>query len=123
MFFISLQFIGLGPDDLQGNAGRRQPFIGFAVDGKAGMAQVDEEAQDAEVFRTRDVFTDEGTPAVAVLTARLGKAIAREVDQEKRQALLPFFFIAAPQGGLKIVDGLGLPRRTADPGQAAVAAE
>ena len=49
VLFISLQFIGLGSDDLQGHAGRRQPFIGFAVDGKAGMAQVDEEAQDAEV--------------------------------------------------------------------------
>ena len=87
------------------------------------MTQVDEEAQDAEVFRGRDVFTDESTPAVAVLAAGLGKAVTRQIDQEKGKAPLPFFFIATPQGGLEIVDGLGLPRRAADPGQAAVAAE
>lgn len=89
VLFISLQFIGLGSDDLQGHAGRRQPFIGFAVDGKAGMAQVDEEAQDAEVFRTRDVFTDEGAPAVAVLTARLGKAVARQSTRKKGRRCSP----------------------------------
>ena len=43
--------------------------------------------------------------------------------QEKRQALLPFFFIAPPQGGTEIVDGLGLSRCTADAGQAAVVAQ
>ena len=123
MLFIGLQFIGLGPDDLQRYAAGGQPFIGFAVDGKTGMTQVDEEAQDAEVFRGRDVFTDESTPAVAVLAAGLGKAVTRQIDQEKGKAPLPFFFIATPQGGLEIVDGLGLPRRAADPGQAAVAAE
>ena len=73
VLFISLQFIGLGSDDLQGHAGRRQPFIGFAVDGKAGMAQVDEEAQDAEVFRTRDVFTDEALQRSRFLPPVLAK--------------------------------------------------
>ena len=121
-FFTGLQLIGLRPDNLQGNAMFRQPLIGLPVDIQSGMAQVDEQAQHDQVRRLGDVFADKVAPHLPLLAASPGKAVSRQVDEEKGRAANRFavFF---PQLDAEVVDGLRFSRFAADPGQAAVVAQ
>ena len=120
--FVSFEFVFLGADDDHGRCDGTEPFVGFHVDRKAGMAQVDQKAHHGKARGAFDVVVDEGGPGVFVFLACLGKAVARQVDEVPFLALFHFVHGSPGLDGV-VVDGPCLARFAADVGELSLPAE
>ena len=87
------------------------------------MADVDELADELQIRRGQQVLVDELLPDLAALLARLGVAVARQVDEVEVLAALFFAGLLVAQLGrqLEEVDRLRLARLRGDAREAAYA--
>lgn len=113
---VAAEFIALGSDDLDGDAGFFQPVEGFEVDGESRVPKVEQQTDHDEAGGLLHIFVNEGGPAVFVFLAGLCEAVAGEVYEVPVLSLF-FFVLYAPRLDGVVVDGACLAGFAANVGE------